>query len=509
MPYKVIAHRRPEALGGRQHPFQTAPAVVADDQGRLGIVHDAQRQFVPLPPEGQREVLSQLLGEPHNWISYPRDRQPDWVPGSVVKSDASGGSYLDPNEPVLTPDAEDEGGAGGIEDGGEDDGAVADTNVLPGMAGPPNTAPRQQGKMQVMRGKAKNDGEPFDYRLPLTTCVTCVNLQPVLLQIKPCRMPAANINLADFGYYNMVGGCPYYQFGMSIPPGGDDSDAPADSPATSADVSDTIQPGTFQMAEGQSASGEGGDTPDMVRGALIQLLGGQVTGRVSRNVTLVGPPTTTDDGEEDSEDDEVQDSSRATDWSAYAPTAPAQEPAGGIGTPSMTRTPRDRMRGELHSNGEDYALHEELGSFAGEPTARRVSTSARWSMKPLEEGASMTSAIDQGEIDDEHREWYDGEHQSRATGDADTEALIDKCDSLPSETRLAVIQAVRQEHSMNGGNFDAAVRTFRDYIEAAEPDEDIRDDYPGPDPNAETSAGMKGGVFSPDAFPAMRSRKGD
>jgi len=321
MPYKVIAHRRPEALGGRQHPFQTAPALVANDQGQLSVVHDGQRQFMPMSPEGQREALGQVLGEKHNWHRYPHGSQPDWLPGSVVKSDVSGGSYLEPNEPVLTPTAEDDGGAGGMEDGGEDDGAVGDTNVLPGMAGPPNTAPRQLGKMQVMCGKAKNDGEPFDYRLPLTTCVTCVNLQPVLLQIQPCRMPSANINLADFGYYNMVGGCPYYQFGMSIPPGGDDSDAPAASPATSADVSDTIQPGTFQMSAAQMAAriqmdevdeqlaaGADADTNDMVRGALIQLLGGAVTGTVSKKVELVGPPETTDAaGANDADDAGAED----------------------------------------------------------------------------------------------------------------------------------------------------------------------------------------------------------
>ena len=341
MPYKVIAHRHPKNYGGRMDPFQTEPALVADEQGRLGVVHDSQRQFVPLSPNQHKEAMGQVLGEPHNWHRYPRSQQPDWMPGQVVKVGTDGSSYLDSRVPALSPGggadsgadmgqdgptlpaAGDQGDAGATDPTGEPlPGAGAGSNVLPELMGPARTAPRQQGVRQTMRGQATNKGEPFEYSLPLTTCVTCLNLQPrPLLQIKPCRLEADQIGYADFGFYMNNGGCPFYQFGMTLPPsaaaedddggdggdGGDAGDGPA-SPASAADADDTVQPGTFQMAESDGGAGAGGagtgdDTPAQVRGALIQLLGGHVTGLVSQNVALVGQPTTTDDESDEAGDE--------------------------------------------------------------------------------------------------------------------------------------------------------------------------------------------------------------
>ena len=133
-----------------------------------------------------------------------------------------------------------------------------------------------------------------------------------------------------------------------------------------------------------------------------------------------------------------------------------------------------------------------------------------------------TDVDEQGIEDDNHREWFDGEHQTRGTADPDTEGLIDKIDSLPSDTRLAVIKAIHGEHDVNGRNFDAAVRTFHDYIDAAEPSEDVRGDNAPPTPKpastpklalpastdskvaAPKAPDSKATAFMPDAFPSIR-----
>ena len=128
--------------------------------------------------------------------------------------------------------------------------------------------------------------------------------------------------------------------------------------------------------------------------------------------------------------------------------------------------------------------------------------------------------------DDDIMAWYDYRHQTRPEADPGTEALIHKCDALPHETRLAVLKALHQECGVNGDNFDAAIRAFGPYIEAAEPSEDSRADAPennapennAPENNAGRSSGGNpatapaatpaggagGGVFMPDAFPPMR-----
>ena len=123
--------------------------------------------------------------------------------------------------------------------------------------------------------------------------------------------------------------------------------------------------------------------------------------------------------------------------------------------------------------------------------------------------------------DDDIMAWYDYRHQTRPEADPGTEALIHKCDALPHETRLAVLKALQLECGVNGDNFDAAIRAFGPYIEAAEPSEDSRADAPennapennggrnsGGDqataPVATPAGGAGGGVFMPDAFPPMR-----
>ncbi len=123
--------------------------------------------------------------------------------------------------------------------------------------------------------------------------------------------------------------------------------------------------------------------------------------------------------------------------------------------------------------------------------------------------------------DDDIMAWYDYRHQTRPEADPGTEALIHKCDALPHETRLAVLKALHQECSVNGDNFDAAIRAFGPYIEAAEPSEDFRADAPennAPENNVGRNSGGNpatapaatpvgdagGGVFMPDAFPPVR-----
>jgi len=204
------------------------------------------------------------------------------------------------------------------------------------------------------------------------------------------------------------GGCPFYQFGMTLPPsadaeddgggdgggdGGNAGDGPA-SPASAADADDTVQPGTFQMAENDAGAGgvgadTGDDTPAQVRGALIQLLGGHVTGLVSQNVALVGQPTTTDDepdeagdepdeagdepdeagdepdeaGDGDAEagkDDEPGEDAEPEDKEAFQPDALTSEHLSGVGlsanvprygaAPDTWRVHTDAIAGELSAH---------------------------------------------------------------------------------------------------------------------------------------------------------------
>lgn len=255
-----------------------------------------------------------------------------------------------------------------------------------------HTAPRQEGKIETILGCGDNKGVKFNFSLPLTKCDSCRNFQPVLLGIKPCRRDTSEITIADFGFYSNYAGCPYFEFGMDI--------LVYDTPHIQADgVSDQMGVSDVIWAE------EALDT-DRVRGALIALCGGNVTGPQASTVKLVGP---------------------------------------------VRREP-----GIVQADDDD---EDDTFNFGNKNTNNEVAN--------IGDAGSDTADVG-GQMDEEQLAcWFDGETSARPDGEPATHELVRCIDRLPLADRNAMIAQVYV--STLGGTvaFDDAVNACAELINYA------------------------------------------
>ena len=410
MPYKVIAYKRPEAHPGPHDGPATAPALVGDDQGQMALVHGGQRDFQPMPPDVHKAHVDSVMQEPHKWRRLGGASQLDWRPGGQVKTTRDGLAYVDYNqsaaETISAPEAQ---SSPAPADYADDDTAPSESKA--GF----HSAPREVGEKVTITGKATNDSETFSFALPLTKCATCVNFQRALIMQKPCRRPASEITIGDFGYYSTNGGCPYYVFGMDVP---------------------EAEPTGAAKPEGEAPDLESEATsPDMVRGALIQLCGGQVTGKVASTVALVGTPTHQPGFVEAAGDDEDED------------TAENTGNTGNTGnTDAATTEPSDTAPEENQTAESQLAAGEEAegGKVEGQEAEG----------KEREEGDERNENMDEEKL----AAWFDRHTSNRADGNGTVEDAINDIDELPLAARNKAIASVYDNYPRQG--FDGAVMGY-------------------------------------------------
>ena len=142
----------------------------------------------------------------------------------------------------------------------------------------------------------------------------------------------------------------------------------------------------------------------------------------------------------------------------------------------------NKLYGELHSDGSDYALHEELGSFRNEPVSQRVGRAIEFNPDAFPsmrrsgsyivdnnaDGKNVGSTngdnfdfdgVDKYGMDNENRAlWFDRETSRRADGDPATHELVQRVDQLPLWPRNAMIKEVYAASESGATDFDAAVR---------------------------------------------------
>lgn len=344
--YRVIAFRRPGMeISGPSDEWHSVPALVSDQHGNLAVVHHAQTSFHPLPSDERDQHLASVSQEPHHWIKPSGVME--WRDGHVVQARHDGTAYVTPHQeisPSGDPEADPEAASAQLsEDAQGDD-------------------PAEGPEPETLLGHAEYQGVPFDYAVHTTTCSSCVHYNPGFGS-KPCLLPLEVISQRAQTQYSQFGRCPHYEMGQQTPP-------------------------DLETEQTQC------------RGALLQALGGHVTGSVSPDLRIIGQPRRVPgivEGDEDSPD--------------------SQEDA---------TTPGTRGGTQDSSQGDGSAQ--------------------------LSENETLASEL----------HWWD-EQYGRADH-PEAAAARDRVDNAESDRRHAMIKEIHRTHQQNGGDFNAAIMAHSDTI---------------------------------------------